>query len=395
LRTFGASWVVPVGAPPLREGRVAVADGRIAWLGREGDPGQPGGPETHLGTGVILPGLINAHCHLELSYLAEAVDGSRGFVAWVESLIEKRGRATESEVRAGVRRGISQLESTGTVAVGDVSNVLAHLDLLEASSLTAVVFYELLGWDPRRAEPILGAADRVLAMAQHPGMRTRLRLAAHAPHSVSSALMEGLRARGGPAAIHLAESAEESRFLDSGNGEWAAFLKRRGAWDTGFRPPRTSPVRYVDSLGILGPGLLAAHCVHVDEGDREILARRRAHVAVCPRSNRTLRVGIPPVPHLLEAGVRLCLGTDSLASAPTLDLLEDMAVLRREFPDLPPAAIVHMGTAGGAAALGLDDLGTLAPGQKAALAFAPAASDPDDPLALLVSGEAQASLVAL
>jgi len=151
----------------------------------------------------------------------------------------------------------------------------------------------------------------------------------------------------------------------------------------------------ITDLGVLRPGLLAAHGVHVDAADRALLAARGVVVVLCPRSNEALDVGLAPVPELREAGVRLCLGTDSLASAPTLDLLEDMAVLRREFPDLPPAAIVHMGTAGGAAALGLDDLGTLAPGQKAALAFAPAASDPDDPLALLVSGEAQASLVAL
>jgi cytosine/adenosine deaminase-related metal-dependent hydrolase len=113
-------------------------------------------------------------------------------------------------------------------------------------------------------------------------------------------------------------------------------------------------------------------------------------VALCPRSNRNLAAGTAPVPRLIAAGVRLCLGTDSLASAATLDLVEEMALLQAQFPDLDPAIVVRMATAGGAAALGLDDLGTIEPGRSAALAFAPSAASPADPCRFLTSGGAQA-----
>jgi cytosine/adenosine deaminase-related metal-dependent hydrolase len=155
-----------------------------------------------------------------------------------------------------------------------------------------------------------------------------------------------------------------------------------------------SPVRYVADLGLLHPRLIAAHCVQVDAADIDLLARSGTHVAVCPRSNRNLRVGIPPAPAMREAGVRLCLGTDSLASAPSLELIDDAVALHQEFPSLEPAAILHMATLGGAEALGLADLGAIAPGKRAALAFAPAERPPADPLAFLLSGDARPAPVA-
>jgi cytosine/adenosine deaminase-related metal-dependent hydrolase len=344
---------------------------------------------------VLLPGLVNAHCHLELSHLAVAREQApAGFVAWVEALVERRSRADPVDARAATRAALAELTATGTVAVGDVSNALGHLDLLEASDLEAVVFYELLAWDPSRADGVLDDARRRVAEATRSGVRTPVRLAAHAPHSVSPRLLRALALEGGPAAIHLAESEEERRFLDGGDAQWSAFLVRRGLGHVSFAPPRTTPVRYLDGLGALPAGLVAAHCIHVDAEERALLARRGVFVAVCPRSNRSLAVGIPPVPEMLEAGVELCLGTDSLASAPSLDLLQDAAALRREFPSLEPAAIVRMATATGARALGLDDLGVIAPGKRAALAFAPTAAPIDDPLEFLVSGDARARRVA-
>jgi len=394
-RLFSASWVVPVAAPPIPDGVVAVDDGRITWLGRRGAPDAPPDPATSLGHGVLMPGLVNAHCHLELSHMAGRVPCESGFVPWVEALVSRRERDEPGEVRERTRAAIGALEDTGTVAVGDVSNALGHVDLLQASRLRAVVFYELLGWDPARAEAILEAAgQRLQDAAGDLNGRVRVRLAAHAPYSVSPRLLRALRDVGGPASIHLAESAAETRFLGGGGGEWAGFLGRRGLGDVAFRAPGLSPVKYLDSLGVLASGLVAAHCVRVDRDDRELLARRGVHVVLCPRSNRNLGVGLPPVPELIADGVRLCLGSDSLASAESLDVLEDAALLHRAFPQVEPAALVRLATAGGAAALGWPDLGTLAPGQAAEMAFAPAPAALADPCAFLVSGEARLHRVA-
>jgi cytosine/adenosine deaminase-related metal-dependent hydrolase len=348
----------------------------------------PDGPVTDLGDGVLAPGLVNAHCHLELSYLAGRLQRS-GFVPWVEALVTERARERPEEVRGRAGEAIRSLQATGTVAVGDVSNALLHLDLLRDSGLHAVVFFELLGWDPTRAAQVMDAAvGRLDAQQGRLDGRVRVRLAAHAPHSVSPELFRALAAQGGPASVHLAESAAETAFLRAGGGEWAAFLDRRGLGAVAFRPPDVSPVQYLESLGALVPGLVAADCVRVDAADRALLARRRVSVALCPRSNRNLDIGLPPLPELIADGVRLCLGTDSLASADSLDLLQDAALLHRAYPSVDPGVLVHMATAGGASALGLPDLGALAPGRAAAVSFAAAPGRVTDPCAFLVSGEA-------
>jgi cytosine/adenosine deaminase-related metal-dependent hydrolase len=219
-----------------------------------------------------------------------------------------------------------------------------------------------------------------------------VRLAAHAPHSVSAPLLRALAAQGGPAALHLAESRIESEFLLSGNGDWARFLERRGLGHVAFEPPRQSPVQYVDSLGALHPGLVAAHCVDVDAADAALLAERGVAVALCPRSNLRLGGRLAPVPLLRAAGVRLCVGTDSLASAPSLDLMDDVVALRGAFPEIEPAAWIEMATAGGAAALGLRHLGTIAPGKSASLCYSPADVVPGDPWIHVVDGGTAARL---
>jgi cytosine/adenosine deaminase-related metal-dependent hydrolase len=410
MEILTASWVLPVAAPPLLEGRVAIDGGRVAWVGLAGDPGEPEGRLRDLGPGVLLPGLVNAHCHLELSHLSGRVPFGDGFTGWVEALVAARASTsalastppagpaaspeTGDEVQLAAEAAILALEARGTVAVGDVSNTLGHLHRLAASGLSGVVFLELLAWDPAKAESTLAWAEEQrsdAARSLRPGLDVRL--AAHAPHSVSPALLRLLVERGGPAAIHLAESPDETSFLESGGGEWPGFLARRGLGHVAFEPPRKSPVRYAEGLGVLHGGLVAAHGVQVDAADRRRLARRGVHVVVCPRSNRNLRVGRADVPALLAAGVPLALGTDSLASAETLDVLDDAVLLHRQFPGLHPAAIVRMATLGGAEALGLDDLGALASGKRAALAFA-AASGERDPYEFLLSGEARLEPVA-
>jgi cytosine/adenosine deaminase-related metal-dependent hydrolase len=386
-----AGWVLPVAMPPIRDGAVAVSGGRVAWVGASAARERPAGPERDLGAGVLVPGPVNAHAHLELSALAGRVPAAEGFTRWVEALVEARAAVPAEEARVATAAAVRSVEETGTAAIGDVSNALAHLDLLEDAGFDSVVFFEQIGWDPLRADEILADADRRLRRTL--GGRASVRLAAHAPHSVSEPLMRGLVARGGPFALHLAESPDESRFLRDGDGPWRQFLRRR-VGEVPFTPPRASPVAYADRLGALGPQLVAAHCVQVDAADVRRLAAARVSVVACPRSNRTLGVGVAPVPELLAAGVNVALGTDSLASASSLDVLDDAVALWREFPDLAPESVVVSMTLGGARALGRDDLGALAPGMRAALAFAPGPGRIDDPHRFLLSGEARLRRVA-
>ena len=388
---LAAGWVLPVGAPPIRNGRVAVEQGRVAWVGSGGDASAPDGPVHLLGPGVLMPGLVNAHCHLELSYLRGRLPKGAGYVPWIESVVLARGSATEEQMAAATAAGVVELKQCGTVAVADVSNTLGSVAPLRAARMRGVVLHELLAWDPAVAEPafIAGRARMPEAADQ-----VDVRLAAHAPHSVSRKLFGMLVAEGGPAGLHLAESADEVEFLHDGDGAWGAFLERRGLGHVRFTPPRQTPVEYADAMGALHPHLIAAHCVQAQPSDLAILARRRVHVALCPRSNASLGVGLPPLPEMLAAGVRVCVGTDSLASVDTLNVLDDVAVLHEAFPDVPPRTLVEMATRNGADALGLADVGTIAPGLAAALAYAPSATPPNDPEAFVVSGRARLRPVA-
>jgi cytosine/adenosine deaminase-related metal-dependent hydrolase len=371
----------------------------VVWRGGAGDPGRPDGELRDLGEGVLLPGLVNAHCHLELSHLsrlgerppsAAAAFAPGGFVSWVEAVVASRGRHPEPEIVASARKAIAALEAAGTAALGDVSNTLAHLDALRDSALHAVVFLELLAWDPSRASATLAWADRLVAERRaslRPGLE--LRLAAHAPHTVSPELLRELARRGGPAAIHLAESREEAEFLRGGTGPWPEFLAARGLGQVPFTAAGATPVAYCDRLGVLHPRLVAAHGVQVDAADRGVLRERGVHVVLCPRSNERLGVGRADVPALLEAGVPLALGSDSLASAPSLDVLDDAVALHRQFPALAKPAVLGMATLGGAQALGFSELGAIEPGRLARLAYAPARRPPADPETFLLSGEAR------
>jgi aminodeoxyfutalosine deaminase len=376
--------------PPLPNGRVAVQDGRVVWVGLVGEAGEPQGPVRRLGPGVLLPGLVNAHCHIELSHLRHRIDFSLGFVPWVQNLIDARRDENAQVVRLKVQDALRALETTGTVAVGDISNTLAHLDLLANSPLHAVVFYELIGWDPAQAKTVLDKALARLAQLD-PELGesdVRVMMGAHAPHSVSRDLFTLMSAQGAPATIHLAESPAEMRFFMTGNGDWSDFLKRR-VGPVPFQAPGISPVAYLRSIGVLRPKLIAAHCTQADDDDVADLAASGVSIAVCPRSNRNLKVGLPPVQKMVDAGINVCIGTDSLASVPTLDLMDDIGALRRAVPTLGAETLVRMATVAGASALGLDDLGTIAPGKRAQLVHASAYTAPGDPFEFLVSGEAR------
>lgn len=390
---LGAGWVLPVDGPPIRNGRVAVEAGRIGWVGGADAPGVPEGRVRNLGPGVLMPGLVNAHCHLELSHLRGRLPRDAGFVGWIEALVAARGTTGEDEIASASSAAIRALEECGTVAVADVSNTLQPVAALRGARLRALVLHELLAWDPSVAARVLDEARARVAGLD--GGRVAVRIAAHAPHSVSPALLALFAAAGGPAAIHLAESPDEVAFLHHGNGAWGAFLERRGLGHVRFEAPRLSPVAYLDAVGALHPRLIAAHCVQAGPEDLETLARRGVRVALCPRSNAALGVGMPPLPAMLEAGVAVCVGTDSLASVETLNVLDDVVALHRAFPAVSAATLIAGATVNGARALGMDDLGTIAPGMAAALAYARSDGPLRDPEGFVVSGEARLRPVAV
>ncbi|HEX5042688.1 MAG TPA: amidohydrolase family protein [Candidatus Polarisedimenticolaceae bacterium] len=392
-----ARHVLPVTGRPLRDGAVLLAGDRIVAVGaREAIVTQAGdgAAVTDLGEAALLPGLVNAHVHLELSWMGGAEPPAGGWIAWLEDLLERRDAVTAAQSEAAAEAAIAAMEARGTVAVGEVTNTGFTALPLARSRLHAVVFLEVLGFKPGDAEGALRqAAVRLDALESDPdvraaGPRLRLALTAHAPYSVSSPLLKALAGRAAAAAaplsIHVAESEAELAFIQGQGGPLRDLLIRRGRWDGNGallgHPAASGPVELLDRLGALSPRTLAVHAVHLGARDFPRLQARGVTVVTCPRSNRRLQVGVAQVPRLLSSGIPVALGTDSLASAPDLDLFAEMAALRQEHPGLAPAAVLRMGTLNGARALGLEEsFGSIAPGKSARLLQVPVPPG-EDPL---------------
>jgi aminodeoxyfutalosine deaminase len=389
-----AAWIVPIGAPPIRDGWVAISDGRVVAAGAPGARVQSGPPVRDLGSVAVLPGLVNAHMHLELSYLRGLVPPGRTLVDWVRSLIALR-RADDERVAAdcleAARVAIAEAAACGTAVVGDISNSLATPALLEASALAAVVFYEQLRFNVSDAEELVRQACREIDRFSSAGS-VRVSLAAHAPYSVAPLVLRAMRQAMDcrpflPASIHVAESAEETQFIADGGGPWRELLEARGAWDPAWVPPGVSPVRYLDESGFLHGRLLAVHGVQMTDDDLRRVARHGATLVTCPRSNAYTGAGTPPIAAFYASGVRVAVGTDSLASVPDLDLFAELAEMRRIAPLVPAGVLLDSATRQGARALGFDaEYGTIEPGKRARLLVVDVPSRVTDVEEYLVSG---------
>jgi cytosine/adenosine deaminase-related metal-dependent hydrolase len=397
VRLFRAAWIVPVARPPIRDGAIAVRDGRIVAIGIEGDVraalGSAGllaaATSTDLGDVVVMPAVVNAHCHLELSWMRGRVPPGTSMPRWALRLMSDR-RAAGGDDPAAMREAVEALRASGTGAVADISNTLASVGALAASPLQALVFHEVIGFaKPDPAAEVRAARERADVAAT--ASNVRIMLAAHAPYSVSPAMFQALGEdlAAHPDArlsVHLAESSEEVEFLATGGGTWRHVLETVGAWNRDWTPPGTDPVTYLDGLGLVGPRLLAVHGVHCTPQGLDRLARSGATLVTCPRSNLWTGAGVPPVDAFYRSGVRVAVGTDSLASGEDLNLFGELKALHALAPEVPPSRLLRTATLDGADALGFGaEIGSLEVGKRA-LAVVVDVGKVQDPEASLVGG---------
>jgi aminodeoxyfutalosine deaminase len=329
------------------------------------------GPVEDLGEVVVVPGLINAHVHLELSHLRGRAPRGVGFAAWAGWLIgQARARLTEADLAAAV----AEMTACGTGAVIDIGDRdrPAVALALEAAGLAGLICHEYFGFRPAPPEDLpqaLAAVEKRLTLG-------RVAVSGHALYSTSPENLrrarDVCRRRGAPFSLHLAEHRGEVELLATGTGDFAALLKQR-VLPREYRPPGRTPVAAAKALGLLGPDVLAVHAVWLDRDDMDLLAVSGTAVCLCPRSNARIGVGRADAPGLLAAGVPLCLGTDSLASNDDLNLWNEVRALLADHPDFPPAAVLPALTTTPARLLGrAATLGVLAPGARCGYAVAPA-----------------------
>jgi cytosine/adenosine deaminase-related metal-dependent hydrolase len=361
--TYRAAWILPIAGRPIAGGVVSVDRDVIAGVGE-----YEGGAVEDLGGVAILPGLVNAHTHLELSWMRGQVPPNVSMPAWAGSLMALR-RGVSPDPEAPIVDAIHEARRSGSCLVGDVTNTFAAYEPLLDSMLSAAVFRELIGFSAADPDALVRLTqDRIAALT--PAAWLRPAMAAHAPYSVSPGLMRAI-ARWNvsrPCSVHLGESAQEVEFLRDGTGEWRALLERLDAWNPDWTPPRCGPVEYLDRLGLVNDRLLAVHGVQFTTVELERLASTGATVVACPRSNRWTGAGEPPIGRFYASGVRVAIGTDSLASVEDLNIFAEMAEVRRLAPHVPAARILESATLSGAEALGFgSELGSLAPGKRAEL----------------------------
>jgi cytosine/adenosine deaminase-related metal-dependent hydrolase len=394
VRVLSADWVVPVEGPPIRDGAIAVDDGgMIAAIG----------PRSELGHGesypesVILPGFVDAHTHLEYEVYAGFGDGL-GFADWIGLHVQRKQRIDLSDMEAIARLGALRCLQSGITAVGDCSFSGAAATACSDLGLRGTIYLEVFGAtdEPIREgfEPMRARVEKTLSD------EVRLGVSPHAPYTCTIELYRAAAELGLPVATHLAESRAETEFLLTGKGDWESFAELL------VPPPGATGVRALADAGLLGPNVLAVHCVEVDEEEIEILSEHDVAVAHCPRSNGLLGCGVAPLSALREAGIRVCIATDSPASTPSFDMFDEMraaiyaARARERRPDaLSAADALELATLGGARALGLDAvIGSLVPGKQAdviVLSLADTSFVPwEDPVTATVLGGSAHGVVA-
>jgi cytosine/adenosine deaminase-related metal-dependent hydrolase len=393
---LSGDWVLPVSSSPIAEGAVLVADGAIAAVGNAALLKARYAPEEvcEFPGCAILPGFVNVHTHLDYSAFRGFAPPS-GFSRWILRLLLARKKLRAEDLAASALWGAHESLRNGVTSIGDTSyDGVTVAQAVQAAGLRARVYLEVFGLDDtqlsmtmRRLEASLARVglDGGTASRAGDGIETLLEwgISPHAPYTCSQRLYSEAarlaRETGLRLATHVAESGSEVRLLSGRLTTLALAYRATHLW-TGrrWKPPRTTPVRYVADAGALGPATLAVHAVQVNKDDIDTLAGSGTAVAHCPRSNIWLRCGIAPVAKLKAAGVVVGLGTDSLASNDSLDVLAEMRAAQHmsrvsEVPEtgLRPASILRMATLDGARALGWGHLvGSLEVGKRADIVVA-------------------------
>jgi cytosine/adenosine deaminase-related metal-dependent hydrolase len=367
VRILSADWVVPVEGPPIRDGAVAIEDGRIAAVGESAELDfDENGRRDHYPDAVILPGLVNAHSHLEYAMYAGFGDGL-SFGPWILIHIERKARIGLPEMTAIARIGAAECLRSGITTVADCSFSGAAATACSELGLRAIVYLEVFGDDVSTLDGRF--AERRARVEQDLSEAVQLGVSPHAPYSCSPELYEACLDLGLPLATHLNESADELEWLTTGSGPWEALSAELPS------PLGESGIRGLARRGLLSERMVAAHCVKVDREEISLLAENDVAVIHCPRSNAVLGCGIAPLAELRAAGVRVGLGTDSPASTPSFDMFDEMrtalyvARAREGRPDaLSAADVLELATLGSAHALGMaDEIGSLAVGKRADL----------------------------
>ena len=401
-----ARLVLPIARPAIANGAVLISGRHIVSVGRWRDcSSEDRARALDLGEVVLLPGLVNAHCHLDYTGMAGQFPPPKLFTDWLKLITTAKSFWTLADYADSWRKGADMLLRTGTTTVGDIEAVPQLLPAAwKATPLRVFSFLEMIGLTSRRApgDILREVTNKIDSLAPSLGW---MGLSPHAPYTTGPELLRlnaaAARQRQCRVSTHLSESAAEFDMFAHGQGEMFAWLRRSGRdmSDCG----RGSPVRHLERCGLLSANLLAAHVNYLAAGDAALLARRKASIVHCPRSHSYFHHARFAFRRLRRAGINICLGTDSLASVYKprrqnldLNMFEEMRALAGREPSLSAKTILRMATINGALALGLrGQIGELSKGALADIIAVPFSGRISETYDALVqhSGQVAASLI--
>jgi 5-methylthioadenosine/S-adenosylhomocysteine deaminase len=385
---YCARWVVPVSSPEIAGGAIAVEAEQIVSVGSQTKLFRqfPDAIVRDLGDSAIIPGLVNAHSHLELTAMRGFLETEESdFFAWLKKLTTARlERMTADDLFVSAAWGACEAVRAGVTCLADASeSATESMKALRDVGLRGTVFQESFGPDPRWAKANFDKLKtKIAGLRELETTLVKCGVSPHAPYTVCAPQLEMISRfaldEGLPLMMHAAESRMEVSLIRDGEGPFADGLRNRGIkWNA----PGVSPIQYLADLGVLQTRPLLAHCIHIDAADIETLKQTETKVAHCPKSNAKLSHGVAPFLKLLDKGVNLGLGSDSVASNNTCDLLEEARfalLLSRSQSEAGPSTrlvsadeVLRSATLGGARALGLENLiGELRAGLQADFAVA-------------------------
>jgi aminodeoxyfutalosine deaminase len=361
---FRAKYLMPNSRVIIENGAVVIHGAQIVDLGR-----YPTIQKTHpsptrdLGESVILPGLVNAHTHLDLTNHRGLVARTARFTDWLLQLMGHR-QEDSAWVNRAIRDGVEMSLASGTTTVGDILGFGGSAKTLKDAPIRKVVFFETTGFSPERTELGIARIDENLAASPPDSLFTPA-TSPHAPYSTSARLYRHCLAKGLHLCTHLSETRAEIEFLATGAGAFAELLETLQISMEEWTAPGASPVQYMNGLGVLASQPLLAHCNYLSDSDIRLLAESGTSVVFCPRSHHYFYHTDHPIERLLESNVNLAIGTDSLASNWSLSMLDELKFLARTQPQIPPETLIDLVTINGARGLRLDRVGKLEVGWQA------------------------------
>ena len=369
-----AKVVVTMDGAPIENGAVAIAEDRIVDVAEFSEVAKAyaGEEVVDLGEQALLPGLINAHCHLDYTYLRGKIPKQKSFTNWIRAINAEKAKLTAKDYVNSINEGFAEAKRFGTTTIANLTAFPELVSQIEPPMRTWW-FAELIDVrDRSRANGIVDLAVNELKMQEHWG------LAPHAPFTASPNLYrrceEIAKRENVLLTTHLAESREEMSMFSDGKGELYDFLKEigRDMSDCGRSTPLGAFFGFLGKASL--PHWLLVHVNELGDNDSDLLSRLANDCAVvhCPRSHKYFGHSAFEFRKLRDFGFNICLGTDSLASNGDLSLFAEMRAFQKEFRHVPPEKVLQMVTVNSAHALRLGDtLGKISPGFRADLIAVP------------------------